>query len=125
MREDDTLKKLKFLGADLSNEMLKVGAISTFTEGTTLIREEQYLKQLPLVLSGLLKVVGHFDERELLLYYIQPQESCIMSFSSLLYNSPSRIKAVTEEPSTLLLLDADSVKKWISACWIIFVEEWK
>ena len=52
-------------------------------------------------------------EKELLLYYIKPQESCIMSFSAGMKNEPSKIFAVAEEDTSALLLPTDKVALWV------------
>ena len=48
-----------------------------------------------------------------LLYYIEPKESCVMSFSAAMMNGASRISAVTEEDSLLLLLPTEQLSKWL------------
>lgn len=110
---EDKLKSLSFLGTDLLEEISEVGTVVDVKSGSELIKEDQYIKQLPIVLTGLVKVYGRFEDRELLLYYIQQKESCIMSFSAILNNVPSRIYAVTEEPSELLLVNAEHVHQWL------------
>jgi CRP/FNR family transcriptional regulator len=82
-------------------------------QGTEILREGQYVKVIPIVLEGLIKVFSRHEEKELLLYYIKPQESCIMSFSAGMKNEPSKIFAVTEEDTTALLLPTDKVALWV------------
>ena len=82
-------------------------------KGTEILREGQYVKVIPIVLEGLVKVFSNFNEKDLLLYYIQPKESCVMSFASSLKNDPSKVYAITEEDSKILLMPVDKVIKWI------------
>ncbi len=77
------------------------------------MREGQYIKAIPFVMKGLVKVYSRYDERELLLYYIKPGESCIMSFDACLQNKPSKVYASTEENSTILLLPVEKVFQWM------------
>ncbi|HIP32331.1 MAG TPA: Crp/Fnr family transcriptional regulator [Crocinitomicaceae bacterium] len=79
---------------------------------TEILREGQYVKVIPIVITGLIKVFSRYEEKELLLYYIKPEESCIMSFAASLNNEPSKVFAVAEEDSTVLLLPVDKVAKW-------------
>ena len=72
----------------------------------------QYVKVIPVVIDGLIKVFTQQDDKELLLYYIKPNESCIMSFSSSISNEPSKVYAVTEEETKALLLPIDKVSMW-------------
>jgi len=106
-------KKFYFLGADLIREIMEVSDIRTFPPKTELIKEGEYIKIIPVLLSGLVKTFAQVDGKELLLYYILPGQSCIMSFSSSLKNEPSRIFAVTEEESDLLLIPSDKISKWV------------
>lgn len=102
-----------FLGEEALNELLSIGTIQTIPEGTEVLREGQYVKVVPLVIEGLIKVYTKQEDKELLLYYIQPEESCIMSFSSSLSNDPSKVYAITESETKALLLPATEMNKWI------------
>jgi CRP/FNR family transcriptional regulator len=104
---------LAFLSNDLREQLIKYSSIQVFSKGTEILRDEQYVKVLPIVLKGLVKVFSKFDERELLLYYIQPNESCVMSFSAALKNTPSKVFAITEEESEILLLPVEHLPKWL------------
>lgn len=92
-------KKFSFLGKDLIAKLLDVSVIKSLPTNIELVREGQYVKYIPIVLSGLVKVYTQFEEKELLLYYIKPDQSCIMSFSSCINNGKSKIFAITEEES--------------------------
>ncbi|HKI87922.1 MAG TPA: Crp/Fnr family transcriptional regulator [Draconibacterium sp.] len=82
-------------------------------KNTEVMREGQYVKAVPIVTNGLVKVFTRNEDKELLLYYIKPSESCIMSFDACLNNSPSKVYASTEEDSTILLLPVDKVFSWM------------
>ncbi|MBK8848331.1 MAG: Crp/Fnr family transcriptional regulator [Bacteroidetes bacterium] len=111
---DNTLdKRLSYLGSDLLKEISDTAHVKTFGANVELIREGQYVKVVPIVLSGLIKVYTRFEDKELLLYYIQPDQSCIMSFSSAIHHDKSKIIAVTQQESTVLLLPTDMVNKWV------------
>ncbi|MDX1954223.1 MAG: Crp/Fnr family transcriptional regulator [Chitinophagaceae bacterium] len=109
----DFKDKISFLGSGLLNELEEHADIREVPANTVLLRDGQYVKVIPIVLKGLIKVFVSFEEKELLLYYIQPGESCIMSFSASLKNEPSRIVAITEEDSVVLLLPVDKVGQWV------------
>lgn len=107
--------KLAFLGKDLVSQIIQVSFVKEIPKGTEILREEQYVKVLPIVLEGLVKVFSRFKERELLLYYILPNESCVMSLSASLNNEPSRIYAITEEDSEILFIPTDRIPNWIKS----------
>lgn len=108
-------RKLGFLPSALREEIAEKSTLQTFPAGTVLVREGEYVKVIPVVRRGLIKVSGHFEDRELLLYYIQAEESCIMSFSASLEDTPSQIEAVTEEETEALLLPSRLVRDWLRA----------
>ena len=106
-------KKMGYLGSQLIEEMTLPGSVLDIRAQTEILHPGQYIKSIPIVLSGLIKVFTKYEDRELLLYYIQPFESCIMSFSAGLKNDPSQIAAATEEDSTILLLPVNKVSDWV------------
>lgn len=79
------------------------------TRGQTVLKEGYYVNMLPIVLNGLLKVSSRDEDREILLYYIREGESCIMSFSACITNSTSKVFAVTEVDSTVLMIPAGTL----------------
>ncbi|WP_216664211.1 hypothetical protein [Lentimicrobium sp. S6] len=58
-------KILSFLKPDLADKILQESSIKEFPKGIEILREQQYVKVLPLVVSGLVKVYSRFDEKEL------------------------------------------------------------
>ncbi len=107
-------RSLSFLKSDLVSEILRNSTIQEFEEGTTILKEGEYVKMIPYVSSGLIKVFTTYEEKELLLYYIQPNDSCIMSFSAGMAREPSKVYAITEEKTIALLMPAEKTNKWIS-----------
>lgn len=107
-------KYFSYLGKELSDAILTISTVQGFPEGTELVREGQYVKVVPLVVDGLVKVFTRKEDKELLLYYIQPKESCIMSFTASIRNEKSKIFAVTETASTLVLIPADKVNNLVN-----------
>ncbi len=106
-------KILSFLKPDLVGKILKESSIKEFTKGTEILREQQYVKVLPIVINGLVKVYSRFDEKELLLYYIEPAQSCVMTFYAALKNTPSKVFAITEEDSKVLLIPVQLLPNWL------------
>jgi CRP/FNR family transcriptional regulator len=95
---------LSFLRPDLADKIIGLSSIEEFPQGTEILKENQYIKTLPILIDGLIKVYAKFDDKELLLYYIEKSQSCIMTFYASLKNTPSKVTAVTEEDSRAILL---------------------
>ncbi len=110
---DFNIKILSFLQPELIEKILDSSKIIDFPKGTEILKENQYIKHLPVVIEGLVKVYSRFDEKDLLLYYIEPSNSCIMTFNAALKNTPSKVYAITEENSKLLLLPVSHLPKWL------------
>ena len=106
---------LSFLKPKLLDELIKKSTLKEFSKGTEILREEQYVKVLPIVINGLVKVYSRFDEKELLLYYIEPAQSCVMTFYAALKNTPSKVFATTEEESKILLIPVQYIPNWLKA----------
>lgn len=104
---------LSFLKPDLVAKILSESTIKEFPKGTEILREQQYVKVLPIVINGLVKVYSRFDEKELLLYYIEPAQSCVMTFYAALKNTPSKVFAVTEEDSKVILIPVQLIPNWL------------
>jgi len=106
--------KFSYLGKSLLQAILDISDIKVFPSGTVLMREGQYIKVIPIILSGLVKVSTQVEDKELLLYYIKPEQSCIMSFSSCLKNEKSKTYAITEAETKILLIPADRIANWVT-----------
>ena len=109
----DTSKALSHLNPELVSEITKSAFTKEIPIDTEILREGQFVKVIPIVLNGLIRVYTRNKDRDLLLYYIRPNESCIMSFAASLKNEPSKVFAMTEEDTTALLLPVDKVSHWI------------
>jgi CRP/FNR family transcriptional regulator len=101
------------LNQKLATEIFEKSNIVDIPENIEVIHEGQYVKAVPIVTKGLIKVFTRNEDKELLLYYIQPGESCIMSFDACLKNIPSKVYASTETDSSVLLMPTDQVFRWM------------
>lgn len=107
--QPDIEKSLRRFDKALVQELLAVCDVLEAPAGTELLREGQYVRVVPLVISGMVRVFTRQGEKELLLYYIQPEESCVMSFTAGLNQEKSKIFAVAEEPTLLLLIPSSRI----------------
>jgi len=98
----------------LSKEIYASGQVKSFPAGAIILNINDYIKSIPIVLSGSIKVIRtDEDGREILLYYIKPTESCIMSVLAGLNENTSKIKAIVEEEAELLLIPVSKASEWI------------
>lgn len=98
----------------LNKEVYASGQIKSFPADTVILNLNAYIKSIPIVLSGSIKVIRtDEDGREILLYYIKAGESCIMSFLAGIHNDTSKIKAIVEEDAEVLLIPVNKASEWI------------
>ena len=99
---------------ELMNRLKENSINKTYAAGDTILKENAYIRSIPIVISGTLKIIRtEEDGREILLYYLQPGESCVMSFSGGLHNDTSKVKAVVEEDAEILFLPLEKVSLFI------------
>ena len=104
----------------LLGRLLEKGQFSTFEPGKTLMEPGQFIKAVPLVLEGSIKIMRvDEDGKELFLYYLETGETCALSLTCCSAARPSEIKAVVEEKASLLFIPiqvheqlVDEFKQW-------------
>jgi len=81
-RKTKISQALAHLNPDLVSEIMATAITKEIPRENEILREGQYVKVIPIVIEGLIKVFTRYEDKELLLYYIRPNESCIMSFAA-------------------------------------------
>lgn len=95
-------------------DLSDLGITKYFDAGDTIVTEDAPVRSIPIVTSGSVKVMQSDDTyKEMVLYYLQPGETCIMSFLAGLYHDTSKVKAVAEEESEVLFIPVDKVHELI------------
>ncbi|MBL7735114.1 MAG: Crp/Fnr family transcriptional regulator [Chitinophagaceae bacterium] len=95
---------------ELRKRLEQYGIVKTFSEGAPILNENAYIRAIPIVLKGSIRVMRtDEDGKEILLYYIKPGESCIMSFLGGMHQDTSKVKAIAEEETEVLLAPVDKV----------------
>ncbi|WP_159479666.1 Crp/Fnr family transcriptional regulator [Chryseobacterium sp. 18068] len=99
---------------ELVEKLYLNGNKKTYKEGDIILDENSSIRAIPIVMKGMIKVIRtEEDGREILLYYIQAGESCIMSFLGGMHNEKSIVKAEVEEDTEILFLPVDKVSLFI------------
>ncbi|MBE2288863.1 MAG: Crp/Fnr family transcriptional regulator [Chitinophagaceae bacterium] len=93
---------------DLINRLQEKASIIEVPAGTTILKVGDVIRVVPIVLSGLIKVVRQDDDgHELLLYYVNAAESCAMTVTSYMQRSHSEIMAIAEDTVQLMVVPVD------------------
>lgn len=101
-----------FSEPELQDEMHAHGKVISANKGDIVIKEGQRLDFLPIVISGSIRVYQQWEDREILLYYVRPQETCMMSLSSAYFNNISSANGMAMEPTQILVLPAKLIAEW-------------
>jgi len=109
---------------ELIGEIEKTGIPCSFRRDDIIIQNEKYVRVIPLILKGTVKVVRVDPEgNELFLCHISGGETCAVSIASYLSRRQCYIKAVAEEDTDLIALSATDCYRWIGQfpAWCNFV----
>jgi len=107
-------------------KITEVGQLKTVNKGDVLIELGTYIKFMPLIISGAIKILREDDEGdELLLYYLERGDTCAMSMNCCMGDAKSNIRAVAESDTELVLIPVKYMSEWISTyeSWKSFVFE--
>jgi CRP/FNR family transcriptional regulator len=101
------------LDDDLIKEIEKVGSLRTFLKDDIIIDINQNLTYIPLLLSGDIKILREDDDgNELLIYFLEAGETCAMSLTCCMGTTKSKIRAVAEKDSTLVMIPVQNMQNW-------------
>jgi|SRR5690625_908206 len=112
-----TKKLIKIFGPvfepELISEIEQIGNQRTLTGENILIASGDYVRAIPLVLEGNVKVIRVDEEgNELLLYFLHPGETCAMALSCCLGYTKSMVKVVAETPVEVVTIPIQKMEEW-------------
>ncbi len=115
-----------FFEKELLEEIASIATVKEVPEGSIIINIGEYIKGMPLLLSGVIKVMREDEEGdELLLYYLEKGDTCSMTMTCCMGHTKSEIKAIAETDTSLLMIPVQKMEEWTSKyrSWRDFVFE--
>lgn len=98
----------------LIEEIAQVSKILDFKEGDVLIDFGDYIKKMPLLLQGAIKISREdFDEGELLLYFIEKGDTCALTMACCMGATKSEIRAVAETDGSVIMIPVEKMEEWL------------
>jgi CRP/FNR family transcriptional regulator len=98
----------------LIDEIATVSLLRDFKENDVLIDFGDYIKKMPLLIKGAIKILREdFDEGELLLYFIEKGDTCAMTMACCMGETKSEIKAVAETNGTVIMIPVNKMEEWL------------
>ena len=97
----------------LLQAILDKGQVMQLEHGKVLLEPGQFVKAVPLVIDGSIKIMRmDEDGKELFLYYLDQGETCALSLTCCSASRPSEIKAVVEEQATIVFIPVQIHEQW-------------
>lgn len=104
-----------FTEIELLQEILDNTSRKTVKKGEFLIKKGDYIKGLPIILNGSIKISRVDDEgHAMFLYYIEKGKTCAMSITCCLGQTTSMIEAEVEEDVDLLMVPLAQSETWMA-----------
>lgn len=98
----------------LIEEINQVGALKNVNEGDKLIEIGDYLRSMPLLVSGAIKILREDDKGdELLLYFLEKGDTCAMTLTCCLGQKKSEIRAIAELDTVLIMIPVQKMEEWM------------
>jgi len=110
----------------LLEEISRVGTFKEVPEGYKLMEIGQYIRSMPLLIDGAIKIMRDDDDGdELLLYFLEKGETCAMTLSCCLGDTKSEIRAIAELDTKLIMIPVGKMEEWTATykSWRNFVFE--
>lgn len=99
----------------LIDEIVKVATFKEFKADDYLIEIGDYIKTMPLLVNGAIKILRE-DENgdELLLYFLERGDTCAMTLTCCMGQAKSRIRAIAETDGSLLMIPVEKMEDWLT-----------
>lgn len=110
----------------LIHEIVQAGTLKKVPEGSKLIEIGEFVKGMPLLISGVIKVLREDkDGDELLLYYLEKGDTCSMTMTCCMGDFKSEIRAIAETDAKLIMVPVRKMEEWMAKykSWRGFVME--
>ncbi len=99
----------------LIKEISEVGILKHVNAGEKIIEIGDYVKMMPLLLEGAVKIMrDDKDGDELLLYFLERGDTCAMTLSCCMGQTRSEIRAVAERDTTIIMIPIEKMEEWTS-----------
>lgn len=107
-------------------EISQVGVFKEVREGAKLMDIGDYVRSMPLLVSGAVKILREDnDGDELLLYFLEKGDTCAMTLTCCLGQTKSEIRAIAEQDTKLIMIPIQKMEEWSATykSWRNFVFE--
>ena len=115
MKEELELNYGYLFEEELLDEINTVGVYREVSEGSKLIEIGDYIKSMPLLINGAVKILREDDKGdELILYFLERGDTCAMTLACCIGDAKSEIRAVAETDAKLVMIPVKKMAEWMS-----------
>ena len=98
----------------LINEICGKGKMRSFKPDEVIVDIGTLITQMPLVISGSIKILTEDDKGdELLLYFLELGETCAVTLNCCTRKTKSTVRAVTETAAEILFVPVEMMEEWM------------
>jgi len=99
---------------ELIQEILEVGFLRRIDSGHRLIDIGDELTHIPLIINGVIKIIRQDKNGlELSLYYLEPGDTCAISFANCINKRKSIFRGIAESDVEAIFIPVDLIDKWL------------
>ncbi|MBO0320690.1 Crp/Fnr family transcriptional regulator [Muricauda sp. CAU 1633] len=98
----------------LIDEINEVGKLVEIPAGEIIMDIGNYIRSIPLLISGAIKVLREDDDGdELLLYYLEQGETCSVTMACCMGHTKSEIRAIAETDAVIVMVPVQKMEEWM------------
>src|SRR5210317_2117275 len=98
---------------ELLQEISDTGVLKEFPEGYKFIEIGEYVRSIPLLISGAIKILREDEDGdELVLYFLERGDTCAMTMTCCMGQTKSEIRAVAETDIKLIMIPVQKMEEW-------------
>jgi len=109
---------------DLFDEIIQLGTYHRCPKGDILLDIGDEMTHIPLITKGLVKITREDqNEDELLLYFLEPGDTCAISFINCINRSQSIFRGMAEAETECILIPVNKIEDWLIKykTWRVFI----
>ena len=98
----------------LIDEINEVGKLVEVPAGEIIMDIGNYIRSIPLLISGAIKVLREDEDGdELLLYYLEQGETCSVTMACCMGQTQSEIRAIAETDTVIIMVPVQKMEEWM------------
>jgi CRP/FNR family transcriptional regulator len=105
------------------DSLLQAGIRKHFEQGDIILGERSKTRSIPFVISGSVKVLRVDEDKELVLYHLQPGDNCIMSLMAGMFQDVNNVRMVADDACEISYVPIEAMQQAMrdNPDWLIYI----